>query len=261
MIGAAVGEDDVVVHLQDVDGPPVVVLAERLGDRRVLLAREHLEAARRLRRVSPHVRIAPDVRLGRDEVADGRMCLHWNPLRERPEVGVGVDSDHAVAAQRRERRSEPDRGRRLPDAALQGQERNSIVPLDRLPDPVEECGVTSLPGRLTQVHRSPGEPVQPAPPSPARRLARSLEERIRNQILIGHLMLTRRRSGGIAHRGAATVVQPGRLRSSQVFAVHCSPGIVQKQLQIRGATLPNRIRPGDAPDRAPHRSLATDTCE
>ena len=42
--GAAVGEDDVVEVLEQVDRAAVVVLAERLRHRRVLLAGEHLEA-------------------------------------------------------------------------------------------------------------------------------------------------------------------------------------------------------------------------
>jgi hypothetical protein len=90
---------DVVVHLQYVDHLPVVVLAECLGDRRVLFARKHLETARRLRRVGPHIRVTPDGRLRRDEITDGRMRLQGHALRECPEVGVGVDGDHAVAAQ------------------------------------------------------------------------------------------------------------------------------------------------------------------
>ena len=58
--GTAVGEHDVVEVLQQVDGAPVVVLAERLRHGRVLLAGQHLQPAGSLRGVRAHVAVAGD---------------------------------------------------------------------------------------------------------------------------------------------------------------------------------------------------------
>jgi hypothetical protein len=66
-----------------------------------------------------------------------------------PRSGVGVHRDHAVAAQRRERRAERRRHRRLAHPALEAQHRDLVAAQQRLVDPRGELAAADVGGALT----------------------------------------------------------------------------------------------------------------
>ena len=164
--GPAVGEDDVVVRPQDVQRVTVVGLAERLRHRGILLAGQHLEPARRLEVWTRDVGVAPDRRDRRAACARSNGSA-WCPVHQRAEVGVGVDRDHPVTADRGEGGAEADGRRGLPDAALQREDGDSIVAADRLVHPVDERAIGEVGAGFARVDAAARGVVDGAPPAAA----------------------------------------------------------------------------------------------
>ena len=107
--GAAVGEHQAVEPLEHLQRAGVVVGAERLRHRRVALRGQHLQPAGALRRVAADVAVALDALGVAQQVAHRRRGLQRHLLAQRAAVGVGVDGDHPVAADRGERRARASR--------------------------------------------------------------------------------------------------------------------------------------------------------
>src|SRR4051812_38078413 len=96
--GAAVGEDDVVVVPQDIDGAPIVGLTEDFRHRRILFTGKHFQAAGRHAGVMTEVGVALDLRVPK-EIAHGRRGRGVQyALSQRATVWVRVDCDDAVRA-------------------------------------------------------------------------------------------------------------------------------------------------------------------
>src|SRR5262249_27228538 len=116
--------DEVVVTLEQPDYPVEIRLADRLRDPRVVVGRDDLEPARRLRRVPTDVGVTfdlPGVCEQRRQVGGG---LTANPVRERSGIGVAVDRDHAIASMDGERVPDEEARARLADASLTRDERD-----------------------------------------------------------------------------------------------------------------------------------------
>ncbi len=122
---AGVGEDEGVVVRGHIGHVAIVVVAEGLGDTRVGVRGEHVEA----RRIPCHDRgdvvepahVVPDA----DEVAHGLAMLRaLHPVGERSAVGVGVHGDDAVLPRVSEGHAEERGDRGLAHAALPREHRH-----------------------------------------------------------------------------------------------------------------------------------------
>ena len=141
--GAAVGDDDVVEPLQHRHHAAVVGLAERFGDRGIAFGSKNFQPARGLGGMGPHIRVPVERFIG-EQVAHGGPRLLGNSLSKRTQVGVGVHRDHAIAAQRSEGGSQPDRCGGFSDAALEREDRNAVIAAHRLVHPIEELLVDQV---------------------------------------------------------------------------------------------------------------------
>jgi hypothetical protein len=78
--GSGVEQDQVVVALQQGDGPAVLLLAQGGGDARVVVGGDHLQAGRGLVGVGADVGVADDLLLVGEQVGDGGRGLAADPV-------------------------------------------------------------------------------------------------------------------------------------------------------------------------------------
>ena len=185
--GPAVGEADRVVVLQHLGDVAVVPLAERHRHRRVPVGGEDLEPARGLRRVGPDVRVPVDLVPLVQQVADRGRRFQPELVGQRAPVGVGVDRDHPVPAQRGQRGTEAHGGRGLADAAFQAQHRDPVVPAgDRGAGPGDQVPAAALRGGLGRADQAAGHLEDRAAPSAGRGPLPPGQQQVSGQAVRGH---------------------------------------------------------------------------
>ncbi|CAM98500.1 conserved hypothetical protein, putative ATPase (plasmid) [Clavibacter michiganensis subsp. michiganensis NCPPB 382] len=204
---AAVGEHHAVVARHERLNPGVVLGVERVGHLGVLLPRDDMQPVRVVH-VPPELGERSDRLCLPDDVGHGRGRRHVvgrlpdHALGEIPGVRVHVHRARRVAAVLGKHHPDATGRRRLPDAALQGEDRRGVAAGQLPADPRRKLIGLPLERGLAEVHHSPGRGVHGcAQPGPRPRFRRLHEAHIRPtwQRIDSHRCGSRRRprhSGG-----------------------------------------------------------------
>lgn len=112
------------MHFQDLERVKIVLLVEGFGGGRIRFVGKDLQTTVTLRGVVPHIAVRANVMICQ-QIPNGVSMLAVFTISQGPGVGVGVDRDHAVAAQRGEGRAHSFRGSCFSHPAL--RETNAIL--------------------------------------------------------------------------------------------------------------------------------------
>ena len=123
----------------------------------------------------PHIAVSADVMI-RQQVSNGVPVLAMLTISQGSGIGVGIDRDHAIASQRRERRPHCFRCRRFSHPSFERNESDFVDTSRRLIDPLDQFEVLELCLRLTRVDLAPCQFEQKAAETFRRRALRTTDD-------------------------------------------------------------------------------------